>query len=126
MSSILPTHGTGTKKFAMFKTNRYLFIASTIGIVSVVCLMLLYRQLALSSLVDHETRSNVALTEVFSNSIWPGHRYLLEIDGSNLRTIGASHPDLQRLDVDVKHLMRGSKVVKIKIYNLQGLTLYSS
>lgn len=110
----------------MFKTNRYLFIASTIGIVSVACLMLFYRHLTLSSLVDHETRSNVALTEVFSNSIWSRYRYLLESDRAEEGATGVVRPVIHQLDADVKHLMRGSKVVKVKVYDLRGLTLYSS
>jgi diguanylate cyclase (GGDEF)-like protein len=110
----------------MFKSNRYLIIASTIGIVSIVCLMILYRQLALSSLVDHETRSNVALTEVLSNVIWSKYGGLFDTDTVKIRKTVEKHPTIQQLDAEVKLLMRGSNVVKVKIYNLKGLTVYST
>ncbi|MCP5438453.1 MAG: EAL domain-containing protein [Chromatiaceae bacterium] len=110
----------------MFHKNRYLIIASTIGVIAVAALILLYRQLALSTLINHETRSNVALTEVFSNSLWPDYRrYLLDT-----RHAGPdAQPDAAltaRLHADVKRLMRGSNVVKVKIYDMEGTTLYSS
>ncbi len=110
----------------MFNSHRNLVIASTIGIVSVVCLMLLYRQLALASLIEHQTRSNVALTEVFSNAVWLRYRYLFEADAASARASGTGNLDLQRLDADVRRLMRGSKVVKVKVYDLEGTTVFSS
>jgi diguanylate cyclase (GGDEF)-like protein len=104
----------------MFNRNRYLILASGVGILAIALLMLFYRHLALSTLVDHETRSNVGLTEVFSNSVWPRHRHLL--------TMGAvaGAEEIGRLDADVKDLMRGSRVVKVKVYDLKGLTVYAS
>ena len=42
-------------------------------ILVVVALTLFYRQLVFDSLVEEETRSNVALTKAFANSIWTTH-----------------------------------------------------
>jgi hypothetical protein len=108
----------------MLKTNRYLVIASLIGCLAVVCLVLVYRQLALASLVEHETRSNAALTQVFSNSVWPNYRPLLEAE--DVGVPGTINPGIRKLDADVRKLMRGSEVVKVKIYDVNGLTIYSS
>ena len=108
----------------MLKTNRYLVIASLIGCLAVVCLVLVYRQLALASLVEHETRSNAALTQVFSNSVWPNYRPLLEAE--DIGVPGTMPPGIRKLDADVRKLMRGSDVVKVKIYDANGLTIYSS
>jgi len=110
----------------MTKSNRYLTIASTIGIISIVCLMILYRQLAFSSLLNHETRSNVAITEVLSNAISSEYRDLIETDTAEIREMGGMHPAILRLDTEVKRLMRGSKVLKVKIYNLNGLVIFST
>jgi len=110
----------------MFKSNRYLIIASTIGIVSIACLMILFRQIFLSSLIDQETRSNVVLTEVLSKAIWPEYRGLVDIDTRENRDFDSVHPEIQRLDAEVKQLMLGSKLLKVKIYNLEGLTIYST
>ena len=110
----------------MTKANRYLTIATTIGIVSIVCLMILYRQFAFSSLLDHETRSNVAITEVLSNAISSGYRDLIETDTTEIAEMGGKHPAILRLDAEVNRLMRGSKVLKVKIYDLNGLVIFST
>ncbi len=110
----------------MTKSNRYLTIASTIGIISIVCLMILYRQLAFSSLLNHETRSNVAITEVLSNAISSRYRDLIETDTTEIREMGGKHPAILRLDAEVNRLMRGSKVLKVKIYDLNGLVIFST
>jgi len=111
----------------MIKSNRYLIIASTIGTIFIVCLMLFYRQFALASLLDNETRSNVAITEVLSNVVRPGYRKLINTDIEQIRELGGGeHPEIMRLDAEVKRLMRGSKLIKVKIYDLNGLTIFST
>ena len=88
--------------------------------------MIIYRQLAFSSLVDHETRSNVALTEVLSTAIWPQYRDLVRIDTGSRYETEKIHSAINRLDSVVKKLTQGSKLIKVKVYNLNGLTIYSS
>lgn len=110
----------------MTQSNRYLIIASTIGIISIVCLMILYRQFAFSSLLNHETRSNVAITEILSNAISTGYRELLDADPATIREMGARHPVILKLDAKIKQLMRGSKLLKVKIYDLNGLIIFST
>src|SRR5210317_995561 len=110
----------------MFKSNRYLIIASTIGILSIVCLMLLYRQLAYSFLVAHESRSNVAITEVISKVVWTGNQYLVDTGSIAGQKSGVDQAAIRQLDAEVRRLMRGSKLVKVKIYNLDGLTIFST
>ncbi len=110
----------------MIQSNRYLIIASTIGIISIVCLMILYRQFAFSSLLNHETRSNVAITEILSNAISTEYRELLDADPATIREMGAKHPAILQLDAEVRQLMRGSKLLKVKIYDLNGLVIFST
>jgi len=110
----------------MIKSNRYLIIASTIGIISIIAIMILYQQIAISSLVNHETRSNVAITEIMSNVVRSGYRDLIDIDPAKISELGGQHPAILRLDAEVKELMRGSKLIKVKIYNLDGLTIFST
>jgi diguanylate cyclase (GGDEF)-like protein len=104
-------------------TSRYLLIAAMTGLASVACLLLVFRGLALSSLVDHETRSNVALTAVFSNSVWPRYRDTVAADPAR---DARSRTSSVGLDEEVRRLMRGSTVMKVKIYDLSGTTVYSS
>ena len=110
----------------MIKSNRFLIIASTVGIIFIIGLMILYRQIVISSLVDHETRSNVAITEIMSNVFRSGYRDLIDIDSAKINELGGKHPVILQLDAEVKRLMRGSKLIKVKIYNLDGLTIFST
>jgi len=110
----------------MIKSNRYLIIASTIGIISIISLMILYRQISISSLVDHETRSNVAITEIMSNVVQSEYRDLIDTDSAKISELGGKRPAILQLDAEVKRLMRGSNLIKVKIYNLDGLTIFST
>lgn len=80
----------------------------------------------MSSLVDHETRSNVALTEVLSNVFWSRYKQLVFTKSSRKLNPEEVQILIEQLDTEVRQLMRGSKLVKIKIYNLDGLTIYST
>jgi len=110
----------------MIKSNRYLIIAGTIGIISIVCLMLLFRQFALSTLIEHETRSNVAITEILSNLVESRYRDLINTDPIKISEMRGKHPAILQLDAEVKRLMRGTKLIKVKIYDLNGLTIFST
>ena len=88
--------------------------------------MILYRQIAISSLVDHESRSNVAITEIMSNVVRSAYRDLIDLDSAKISELGGKHPAILQLDAEVKRLTRGSKLIKVKIYNLDGLTIFST
>ena len=110
----------------MFRSNRYLLLASTIGIVSILCLLLLYRQLAISALVDHETRANEALTRVMANVVWSDYRQLIEADRLQIQIQGGDHPAILGMDLKVRKIMRGSRVVKVRMYDQNGITIFST
>jgi len=108
----------------MFRSNRYLIIASLIGIVSVVCLMILYRQIALTAMVDHETRSNEAITELLSKAVRPAYLELIARGAAVESPDG--EPAIARLHDEIEHLTRKSRLLKVKIYNPEGTTIFSS
>ena len=110
----------------MIKTNRHLIIATVVGILSIACLLLLYRQITFSSMLNHETRSHEALTEILSNAIRSEYRDLIDVEPNEIREMGEKHPVILRLDAEVKRLMRGTMLLKIKIYNLDGTIIFST
>jgi len=56
----------------MQKLLGYSWIAGLVLIgVVVIALSFLYRRLVFESLIEGETHSNVAVTQLFANSIWP-------------------------------------------------------
>ncbi|HEY5682657.1 MAG TPA: EAL domain-containing protein, partial [Sulfuricaulis sp.] len=69
---------------------------------------------------------NVFLTHSLSNSLWPKYAdFVTRAAGIPAREL-ALQPEVSRLRVDVLEKIRGLHVVKVKIYNMSGLTVYST
>jgi signal transduction histidine kinase len=111
----------------MFKLLRYFSIMSLIAIVIVaVFLGSFYRRLAINDLAELAESRNVALTRAFANSLWaefaPFVNAAKGLNDDELR----SHPELARLRRLVLAQMTGIDVVKIKLYDLTGRTVFST
>jgi diguanylate cyclase (GGDEF)-like protein len=111
----------------MFKLLRYFSIATLIAITSVtIFLGLFYRQTAIKDLIKMGEAKNVALTQAFINSLWPQFgpfvRSVSELSPDELQ----GYPELDRLHKAVLAQMKGLSVVKVKIYNLDGMTVFST
>ena len=69
---------------------------------------------------------NVTLTQAFSNSIWPQFRSFANaaklLDTDALRR----HPDIAKLSQSVRDAVRNTATVRVKIYQLDGRTLFST
>ena len=110
-----------------FRLTRHFSFASFLGILVVLLLLLLfYRYFALHALTDHETRGNVALARVFANTIWPNHAAYVRRASSIPKAELAQRPEVAQLRQDVLRQMAGLSVVKVKLYNLAGLTVFST
>ena len=118
---------TAASRAPAFRLTRYFSITSLIGLLVVTaCLIGVYRELTLRNLVEHESRANVDLTRAFSNHVWSHFReFVLNSNGRSRESLIAD-PIQQQLRAEVVDTMRGLKVVKIKIYNLDGLTVFST
>ncbi|HZF80218.1 MAG TPA: EAL domain-containing protein [Rubrivivax sp.] len=126
MSTPEPTGAAATRK-PPFKLLRFFSLTSLVGIAVVTaCLIATYRELTVRHLIDHESRANAALTQAFANTVWD--RYRLFVLGSPGRTREAllADPSLAPLRADVLSKMRGLQVAKIKVYNLAGVTVFST
>ena len=92
----------------------------------VIALSLLYRGLLLDSMVAAETHANIALSKTFANAIWPAHSAFVVRAASVDRATLARQPEVAALDRDLRRLADSLSVVKVKIYDLNGLTVYST
>ncbi len=111
----------------MFKLLRHFSLTSAVAILSVtVVLVVLYRHNAVNDLVDIAERQNVALARSFANTIWPRFSTYVTgvsgLDGDALR----ARPETRQIHEALKTLSAGLPVLKVKIYNLDGLTVFSS
>ncbi len=111
----------------MFNLRRYFSLASSVAIVAViVTLVVLYHRHSMDNLVETAERENVTLSRAFANTIWPRFSsYVMSIsraDGDVLRARSETH----EIHDALMTLTSGLPVLKVKIYNLDGLTVYSS
>ncbi len=109
---------------ALLRYSQLLALAVLIAVV--VALSLLYRNLLYDSMVTSETHASVALTKTFANAIWPSHAAFVRQAASLPRATLAGRAEVAALDRDLRRLSGGLNVVKVKIYDLNGLTVYST
>ena len=111
----------------MFNLLRYFSLASAIAL-TVIAVMLVhfYRQNAVSELIESAENQNVTLARSFANVLWPRFSHYVAsvsgMDGDALR----ARPETRELDTVLKTLTTDLPVLKVKIYDLDGLTVYSS
>lgn len=111
----------------MFRLVRYFSIASLIGFAIVTAILaLFFRSTVISDLVALGESKNVALTRSFANALWPQFAPFVAEAGSFSPEELRQHPEIARLDEAVRAQMAGLSVVKVKVYDLNGLTVYSS
>jgi putative methionine-R-sulfoxide reductase with GAF domain len=111
----------------MSKLLRVFSVTSLIAFVAVAVLLgMFFRRAVLTNLLELEESHNVALTQAFANSLWPQFAPFVAsasgLSGDELR----AHPETARLHQAVLAQMRGLEVVKVKVYDLNGLTVFST
>jgi signal transduction histidine kinase/CheY-like chemotaxis protein len=77
------------------------------------------------SVLNSTEASNFAITDVFVNEAWQDVRAMLP-EGQTTPEAIKSNPNLAKIDARMRRFERGTDIVKIKLFNLQGLTVYSS
>ena len=113
--------------FKIFRLTRYFSIVSfaLIGVAGAVLGISAYYQ-ATRQLTDMAHRSNEAMSQIFVNELWPA------FSGFVLGSAGRSATDLRaavdalRLQSKTSALMKNSDIIKVKVYNHQGLTVFST
>ena len=114
--------GRPTKQFQLLT---YFSVTSLMAFVAVTgVLVVLYGHLAKNDLIRLGEMNNFALTQAFANSIWPDHAAYFTtvkgLDGDGLR----ARPETAEIRESVLALMRDVSVIKVKVYNLDGLTFF--
>lgn len=122
-----PETSQGKNVKSPFPLLRYFSITSLVAFVLVaVSLVIFYRQVAVSELIEIGESKNAAITQSFSNVLWPEFEsFLISAGDLNPDEIRA-HPETARLRQAVIEQTRGLSVIKVKIYNLAGKTVFSS
>jgi diguanylate cyclase (GGDEF)-like protein len=110
-----------------FRLVRYFAVTSLIGVLIVLApLLYFYRSFATEALEQHETHDNVAIAHIFASTLWPVHADYLKGAGRLGVEQMRSHPKVELIRADVLRQMKGLSVVKVKIYDLRGITVFST
>ncbi len=126
-SSVKPEEKHETNKKQPFQLLRYFSITSLVAFVLVaVSLVTFYRQIAVNELIEIGGSKNGAITQAFSNVIWPEFEEFLGSASSLSADEIRAHPETARLRQALLEQNRGLSVIKVKIYDLQGMTVFST
>lgn len=110
-----------------FRLTRAFSIVSLIGIILVAVIMTqIHRSVSVDSLLKVQNEANIDLTRAFSNSIWKKYIDFFNRSSSIPKHEIILQPEIAQLENDLKRQMRGVRVVKIKVYNRNGLTVFST
>jgi diguanylate cyclase (GGDEF)-like protein/PAS domain S-box-containing protein len=111
----------------LFKLRYHFSIVSLIAIVTTaVTLSLYYRHITIEQLVSLEERNYLSLTQTIANSLLPKYRDFLKQAETLPESQLKIHPVSEQLHGDVEKIVRGLTVLKIKIFDTKGKTLFST
>jgi signal transduction histidine kinase len=111
----------------MFRLQRYFTITSLVAFILIAVLLgYFFRVQAVADLLAASESKNVALTQAFSNFLWPQFASFVAEAGTMETEELQNHPRTQELYDYIQAQMDGLSVVKIKVYDLNGLTVFST
>src|SRR5712691_1776863 len=118
---------TASKRRRRFRLLRYFSTASAIMLCLVIVMLgMFYGRTARTYLITLGEQNNVALTQAFANSIWPQFEpFLTSALGLSTEQL-REHPHTERLRRAIFALMEELSVVKVKVYTLDGRTVFST
>jgi len=110
-----------------FRLTRHFSLASLAGVVVVmICLLLFYREHTNQRLADQVGHANADATRLLANLLWPQYRSFVLGPADRSRADLLADPRQHALQARVREAMRGLQLVKLKIYDRAGLTVFST
>lgn len=79
-----------------------------------------------SQLEHMAERNNAALTQVFANDVWPRFADFIDDAETTSPEVIRRHPATAAIREQVRELMAGTDVLKVKLYDLSGMTAFST
>lgn len=109
-----------------FRLRRHFSVAGGIAVLLVTVLIATtYYRTEVAEQIEQAEGRNVMLAQTFANSVWPQYKKHLSRLGASGESMRAA-PETASLHAMVSGMASRVPVVKIKIYNLEGMAVYSS
>ena len=110
-----------------FRLTRHFSLTSLVGVVLVMaCLLLFYREHTTTRLAGQVGHANADATRLLANMLWPQYRGFVVGAGQRDRAQLLADPRQPQLHEAVRDAMRGLDLVKLKIYDRSGMTVFST
>ena len=107
-------------------TKRFALFAGLVVIAASLLLISMYKQIASDDLNAMAERSNIAVARIFSNVVWDAHAGFLTTAHFLTPEAIRRHPETEAIRDTLLRRMRDLSILKIKIYDLNGLTVFST
>ncbi|MEO3428531.1 ATP-binding protein [Pelagibius sp. CAU 1746] len=107
-------------------TKRFALFAGLVVIAASVLMIGMYKQVASDDLNAMAERSNTAVAQIFSNVVWDAHAGFLTTAHFLSPDAIRRHPETQAIQKSLLTRLRGLSILKIKIYDQNGLTVFST
>jgi PAS domain S-box-containing protein len=110
----------------MFQLVRFFLFTSVLAAIAVAVAAIAYRRDEVQRLIDLAEAQNVTLSRSIANAIWP--RFSSYIMSTPILERGAleAQPETHAIHEIIRSLTVGLPVLKVQIFNLDGLTIYST
>jgi PAS domain S-box-containing protein len=110
----------------MFKLVRFFLLTSALVVVAIIVVLVVHRQSEVRRLIEFAENQNVALAQSLANTIWPLFSSYVTTASTMENEELRRRPETAQIRAVVKDVSLGLPILKIKIYDLSGLTVYSS
>ncbi len=107
-------------------TKRFALFAGLIVVVASLLLIEMYKRIASDDLIATAERSNIAVAQLFSNTIWDSHAGFLTTAHFLTPEAIRRHPETAAIRARLIDRLRHMEILKVKIYDLNGLTVFST
>lgn len=107
--------------------TRYSSVIILVAMILVTMLLgFYYHKLVKESLLNGQQQAGLMLTKSYANSIWPSHAGFVQRAASLKREDLQNSDELHYIHRDMRRLVRGSNIVRVAIFDLNGLIVYST
>lgn len=110
----------------MFRLLHFFVVTSTAGLMALGALLWFVHGQAVQQLVGHVEDQNVSLARSFANTIWPRFAPYISSASKFPQDSLRARPEVLEIRSAVKAASAGLPILKLKIFDLNGLTVFSS